>query len=149
MAIMRHSYRNPWRELDQITNRLGRVFDGSDFPTPSGRGDWLPPVDVEETEEELVLTAELPGMRQDEIDIELENNILTIKGERTVEREDEREHRFHLWERRHGSFQRSFTLPRTVDAEAISADYEDGLLVIRMPKAPEARGRRIRIGSGS
>lgn len=150
MAITRYSYRNPWRELDEITNRLGRVFNGGDFPTPSSTGSWMPAVNVEETPNELFLTAELAGMTPDDVEIDLENNILTIRGERSQERDETAEdRRYHLWERSYGSFQRSFTLPRTVDAESISADFENGLLRIRMPKAPEAKSRRIEIGSGS
>lgn len=144
MAIARYSSRNPWRELDHLTNRLGRMFD-SDLPTPSSGGDWLPAVDVEETPDELLLTAELPGLNRDNVEIELENNILTVRGERSETRTGE-ERRYHLWERRYGSFQRSFTLPRTVSAENISAEFEDGLLRVHMPKAAEAKGRRIEIG---
>jgi len=146
MAIVRYANRNPWRELDQLTNRLGKIFD-NDWPTPSTTGDWVPAVDVEETPEELVLTAELPGLERKDVEIELENNILSIRGERAEQRSSE-ERRFHLWERRFGSFQRSFTLPRTVSAEGITADFEHGLLRIHMPKAAEAKGRRIEIGEG-
>lgn len=150
MAITRYTYRNPWRDLDQLTNRLSRAFeDGFDFPTPSSGGDWLPAVNVEESAEELLLTAELPGMSREDVEIELENNILTIRGERAEERTEGEEKRYHLWERRYGSFQRSFTLPRTVDAEGISADFENGLLRVHMPKAPEAKGRRIEIGEAT
>lgn len=149
MAITRYSSaRNPWRELDQLTNRLSRVFS-DEFPTPASDGDWLPAVNVEESQEELILTAELPGMRREDIEIELENNVLTIRGQRQEERTEGEERRYHLWERRYGSFQRSFTLPRTVNGKQISAEYENGLLRVRMPKAPEARGRRIEIGSGN
>lgn len=147
MAITRYTSRNPWRELDQLTNRLGRMFD-TDWPTPSSGGDWMPAVNVEESQDELLLTAELPGMTDDDVEIELENNILTIRGERTEERSDG-ERRFHLWERRYGSFQRSFTLPRTVQADGISAEFENGLLRVHMPKAPEAKGRRIEIAAGA
>lgn len=148
MAITRYTYRNPWSELDALTNRLSRAF-GNDFPTPSSGGDWMPAVNVEETREELVLTAELPGMKRDDVEIEVENNILTIRGERTEERTEGEEKKYHLWERHYGSFQRSFTLPRTVRSDEISADYENGLLRIRMPKAAEAQTRRIEIGARS
>ena len=149
MAITRYTYRNPWSELDALTNRLSRAFGTNDFPTPSSGGDWMPAVNVEETTDELVLTAELPGMTRDDVEIEVENNILTIRGERREERTEGEEKRYHLWERHYGSFQRSFTLPRTVRADDISADYENGLLKIRMPKAAEARTRKIEIGSSS
>jgi HSP20 family protein len=149
MAITRYTYRNPWAELDQFTNRLSRALGGGEFPTPSSGGDWMPAVNVEETRDELVLTAELPGMAREDVNIEVENNILTISGERSEERTEGEEKRYHLWERHYGSFQRSFTLPRTVQPEQITADFEHGLLRIRMPKAAEAKTRRIEISSRS
>jgi HSP20 family protein len=150
MAIMRRNL--PWpaglQELEEMTNRLSRAFD--DFPGATDRpqrSSWLPAVNVEETKDEMVLTAELPGMRQEDVEIELENNVLTISGNKQSEREEQEERRYHLWERRWGSFQRSFTLPRTVDAESIEATFQEGVLTIRMPKVPEAKGRRIEIRS--
>lgn len=141
MALVRM---NPWRELDTLTNRLGRVFD--DFPTPTEGGNWIPAVNVEETAESLLLTAELPGMKVDDIELEVENNVLTLRGEKTDVREEGAESKkYHLWERRYGSFQRSFTLPRTVRPEAIEAEFEDGVLHVRLPKSPEAKGRRIAV----
>ena len=146
MAITRWTNRNPWRELDALSNRLGLVFDDA-MPTPASSGAWLPAVNVEETPEELVLTAELPGLTDDDIEIELENSVLTIRGEKTAERhEGDESKKYHVWERSYGSFQRSFTLPRTVAADKIAADFENGVLHVRMPKAPEAKGRRIAIG---
>lgn len=146
MALTRYSTRNPtlspWDELDQLTDRLSRVFG---TPTPRN-GSWMPAVNVEETTDELVLTAEMPGMSHEDIEIELENNILSISGEKQETRDEkDEERRFHLWERRYGSFQRSFTLPRTVNADDISARFQDGILHIRMPKVPEAKGRKIEI----
>ena len=157
MAITRYTHTNPWRELDQLTGRLSRMFEGHNgYPTPSSSGTWIPAVSVEETENELILTAELPGMKPEDVDVQLENNILTIRGQRQEERTEEGEgRRYHLWERSYGSFERSFTLPRTVKGDDISAEFEDGLLQVRMPKAPEARSRRIevsgskRVGEGS
>ena len=145
MAITRFTYRNPWQELDQLTSRLGHLVND---PTPNGT--WVPAVNVEESGDELLLTAELPGMSRDQIDIEVENNRLTIRGEKAVERnEGEEGAKYHVWERRYGSFARSFTLPRTVRADEIAADYEQGVLTIRMPKAPEAKSRKIEIGQGA
>lgn len=145
MAITRYSYRSPWQELDQLTSRLSQVF-GSDMPMSANGGNWAPPVNVEETSDELLLTAEVPGMTAEDIDIEIENNILTIRGEKSFERtEGEDDKRYHVWERRYGSFQRSFTLPRTVRGEEIKAEYQNGLLTIRMPKAPEAKSRKIEV----
>jgi HSP20 family protein len=149
MAITPYRTRtvSPWRELDEMTNRLNRMFDDGVTSAGEGRSAWMPAVNVEETRDALLLSAELPGMKQEDVEIELENNVLTLSGQkeesRTAGGEDDR--RFHLWERRWGSFQRSFTLPRTVKADEISATYQDGVLQIHMPKAPEARGRRIEI----
>ncbi|HSM04066.1 MAG TPA: Hsp20/alpha crystallin family protein [Longimicrobiales bacterium] len=148
MALARMTYRNPWRELDSLTNRLGEMF--GDFPTPSESGNWLPAVNVEETAEELLLTAELPGMTTDDIELELENNILTLRGEKNdVRRENDEGRRHHLWERRYGTFQRSFTLPRTVKADDIDAEFVDGVLHVRLPKVAEAKSRRISVRSSA
>jgi HSP20 family protein len=105
---------------------------------------WTPAVNVEETKEELKLTAELPGMDIDDIEIEVENNLLSLRGEKREEEELENR-KFHVWERTYGSFERSFTLPRTVKSEEISAHFRDGILHVHMPKAPEAKSRKIAI----
>ena len=150
MAITRYtrgkSQANPWREFDELTSRLGRAFDDSWFQAPTHKG-WMPAVNVEEKKDEVVLTAELPGLGDEDVEIELENNILTIRGEKREEREEgDEESRYHLWERRYGSFQRSFTVPRTVKPDDINAAFEDGILTVHMPKVPEAKGRKISIG---
>lgn len=153
MAITRYTRRtptySPWRELEEASSRLARFFDDTPMG-PANGGVLMPAVNVEESKDELILTAELPGMGRDDIQIDLENNVLTISGEKSEERtEGSEERRYHVWERRYGSFQRSFTLPRTVSADDISASFEHGVLTIRMPKAPEAKGRRIEIGAVS
>jgi HSP20 family protein len=142
----------PWQEFDEMTNRLQRLFGeralGDRFFGEAGDGTtWLPAVNVEETRDEVLLTAELPGMRREDVNIELENNVLTLSGrkEETREEPSDEDRRYHVWERRWGSFQRSFTLPRTVDAEGISATFQEGVLSVRMPKVPEAKGRKIEI----
>ena len=147
MTITRYSFRNRLQELDQLANRFGRVFSG-DVQSPANSSDWLPAVNVVESSEELVLTAEVPGMTRDDIDIELKNNVITISGEtmHDVNQGDD-ERRYHVWERRFGSFQRSFTLPRTVLPEDIVAEYLDGILTVLVPKTPEAKSRRIEIGT--
>lgn len=147
MALMRMSYRNPWRELDSLSTRLNRMFD--DYPTPTETGSWLPAVNVEENADELLLTAELPGMGLDDIELELENNVLTLRGEKNEVAREGDEKRYHLWERRFGSFQRSFTLPRTVVADDIEAEFRDGVLHVRLPKVAEAKSRRITIKAGT
>lgn len=145
MAITRWTNRNPWRELDALSNRLALAFDDN-FPTPSTSGSWMPAVNVEETADELVLTAELPGLTHENVELEVENNILTLRGEKSeVRQEGDESRKFHLWERSYGSFQRSFTLPRTVSADKISAEFDNGVLHVRMPKVAEAKSRRIDI----
>lgn len=151
MAIMRYRTRNlsPWQELDEMTNRLSRIFNEGVTAEPADGTNWYPAVNVEESRDELVLTAELPGMRREDVEIELENNVLSLTGRKEQVREEsaDQERRYHLWERRWGSFQRSFTLPRTVMADEISATFQDGVLHVRMPKVPEAKGRKIEIAS--
>ncbi len=149
MAITRYrtrSWPTAWQELEEMTNRLNRAFGDAGL-TEDGGASWIPAVNVEETTEELVLTAELPGMRREDVEIELENSVLTIRGTKEHRREEEEGRRYHLWERRWGSFQRSFTLPRTVTADGIRASFEDGVLHVHMPKVPEAKSRRIEISA--
>ena len=150
MAITRYTMRNParssWRDLEEVSNRLAQLFDDSPLSTGTNGGTWIPAVNVEETADSLFLTAELPGLTEGEVSIELENNVLTIGGEKSEERtEGDEERKYHLWERRYGSFQRSFTLPRTVKADDIRAHFDHGILKILLPKVPEAKGRKIEI----
>lgn len=149
MAIIKYPFRTPayapWRELDEMSNRLARLFDEMTFRRGNG-GMWTPPVTVAETSDELIFTAELPGLSEENVTIELENDVLTISGEKTEERtEGEEERNYHLWERVYGSFRRSFTLPRAVAADQATARFDKGVLEIRLPKAPEAKGRKIQI----
>lgn len=150
MAIARYTRAPgfaPWRDLEEVSNRLARLFDeGGTLSTGTNGGSWIPAVNVEESADELTLTAELPGMTEDQISIEMENNVLTISGEKVEQRtEGDEERRYHLWERRYGSFQRSFTLPRTVQADGIRATYDNGVLRVHLPKAAEAKGRKIAV----
>lgn len=105
----------------------------------------MPETDVTETETEIRVTMDLPGLKADDIDIELENNVLTISGQRREETE-ENEGRFQLAERRWGEFSRSFVLPREVEGDRINATYKDGVLTVTIPKAESARRRRIEVG---
>ena len=148
MAISRYTRRSPvfspWLELEDMSSRLNRLFSEPGSGEASRRVVWSPAVNVEETKEELRLTAELPGMDLDDIELEVENNVLSLRGEKKEEEERE-DRKFHVWERCYGSFERSFTLPRTVKAEEISAHFRDGILHVTMPKAPEAKTRKISI----
>lgn len=137
-----------WPDVGLFSNRLSRILgDAWDATGPAGA--WIPAVDVEEAADELLLTAELPGMLEEDINIDIETNILTIRGEKREAREEADEgHRYHVRERRHGSFHRAFTLPWSVEADAIGAEFEGGVLTVRLPKAPEAKSRAIEIASG-
>jgi HSP20 family protein len=154
MAITRYRVRNPvfspFRDLEEVSNRLARLFEESPVSTGTNGGTWMPAVNVEETKTELILSAELPGLEEDDISIELENNVLSISGEKSEERtEGDEERRYHLWERSYGAFQRSFTLPRTVKADDIRAVFDKGILRISLPKQEEAQGRKIAIERAS
>ena len=106
---------------------------------------WVPPVDIYQTgDQELVLKAELPDMAREDIDITVENFVLTIKGEKKLAG-DVKEEQFHHMERSYGSFSRSFSLPRTVDASKVSADYKNGVLTVRLPLREEAKPRQIKV----
>jgi HSP20 family protein len=137
--VRRSPLTSPWLEVEGMTNRLNRFFGDT-----NGSGEaWDLSVNVEETPDELLLTAEVPGLAIEDIEIEVENNVLTVTGEKKEEREESDDRRYHLWERRYGSFKRTFTLPRTVKTEEITAFAKDGILSVRMPKAPEAKSRKI------
>ena len=146
MPIMKYTFppaiSSPWRDLERVQNRLAGFFD-----TPSAGGQsWTPAVNVSETKDTLELTAELPGVLQDNLSIELENDLLTISGEKTEQvMEGDEERRYHVSERGNGSFRRSFSLPRTISHDDIAATFENGVLSILLPKAPEAKGRTIEI----
>jgi len=108
-------------------------------------GAWMPPVDIYSTgEHELVIKAEIPGMNKDDIDITVENFVLTIKGEKKLSTEV-REDQFHRVERRYGTFSRSFSLPQTVDPNKVSAEYKQGVLTVRLPLREEAKPRSIKV----
>ena len=138
MAIIRW---DPFREMTQVQNQLNRLVD----QVWGGRQEsWLPAVDVFDKQDAVVLKAELPGMDPDEIQIEVEDNVLTIKGERRFE-ETVDEERYYRVERRFGSFQRSLALPQGVKADEIGASYEDGILVVTVPKVEEEKPKRIEV----
>lgn len=150
MAMERSSTRPfelaPWRALDELQDRLRRWAFG-EFVPPSALGEmiaWTPAVEMAETDDKLLLSVELPGMKRDDVQVTLDDGVLTIRGEKKEEQE-KKEKRYHLWERRYGTFERSFTLPRSVDPQGIKAKFEDGVLKIEMPKSRQARGQRINV----
>ena len=149
MAIIKYPFRtptySPWREFDEVSNRLATLFDDFSLRRTDG-GMWTPPVTASETADELVFTIELPGLSEEHVTVQLENDVLTVSGEKTEERtEGDDERKYHVWERSYGSFRRSFSLPRAVDAAKATARFDKGVLQIRLPKAAEAKDRKIEI----
>jgi HSP20 family protein len=146
MAVVRWE---PFRELAALQNEMSRWMSGLSGPTGAGNGSsssWLPAVDVWETEKELVLSFDLPGVDEDKIAIELDDSVLTVSGERERTDEHSSEH-FYRFERRYGQFARSVTLPSGVNEDDVKADFKNGVLEIRVPKPEEPKPRRIEIGS--
>ncbi|HOT22999.1 MAG TPA: Hsp20/alpha crystallin family protein [Thermoleophilia bacterium] len=138
MAIIRW---DPFREMTQVQDQVSRLFD----QVWGGRQEsWLPAVDVFDQKDAVVVKAELAGMDPNDIQIEVEDNVLTIKGERRFEEKVDDE-RYYRVERRYGSFQRALALPQGVKADEISAAYEDGILTVTVPKAEEEKPKRIEV----
>ena len=131
-----------------LRREIDRIFDDTFFGRGTG-ANWNPAVDIRETPKELRLDVELPGIREEDIEIEIENGTLTIRGEKSAERKEGEEGRFHLVERTYGSFQRSFQLPQGVDEKQIQADFDKGVLHISIPKAALPQPRRIEIGGAA
>ena len=118
------------------------------FTEPSGRP-WVPPVDIQETEHELILKADVPDVEMKDIDVHMENGTLTLRGERKFEANQSEAHKtqggWHRVERSYGTFERAFTLPDTVNAEAVKADYKNGVLTVTLPKKEIAKPRQIKV----
>jgi len=142
----------PFREFATLQDRMNRLFRES--YNDAGRDESLttsnfaPAVDVYEDEHKVTLKIEVPGIDEKDIDVRVENNTLTVTGERKIEKE-EKEENYRRVERQYGSFTRSFTLPQTVDAENVSANYEKGVLKITLPKKAEAKPKQIKVNVGS
>lgn len=143
MALMK--WRSPSEELTRMERRMRQLF-GEPFRMELFTEDmgWVPAMEVAETDAAIEITAELPGMTPDAVDIHLENNVLTIRGEKKATREETEKERY-LFERFYGSFQRALALPTPVDEGQVSAEFTDGVLKIHLPKAPHAKGRKITI----
>jgi HSP20 family protein len=146
MALVRFE---PFRELAALQNEMGRWMSTLAGATTPGNGqssNWLPAVDVWETDNEVVLSFDLPGIPEDKITVELDDNVLTVSGERERTQEHTSE-RFYRFERRFGTFSRSVTLPAGVTESDIMANYKDGVLEVRVPKPEEQKPKRIRVGT--
>jgi len=145
MAIIRW---DPFRDLVSIRDKMNRLFE--DAVTQRGEekelvaSSWAPAVDIYEDESQLVLTAEVPGLNDKDVEIKIEDNVLSIQGERKLEKET-REENYHRIERAYGAFYRSFTLPNYIDQDKIKAEHENGVLKITMPKKAELKPRKVRI----
>lgn len=141
-------FRSPLADVAVLQNRLNSIF--SDFARPESEqeslamGNFIPPVDVYEDAQHLVLKLEVPGIKQEDLNVQVENQTLTIKGERKFEK-DEKEENFHRIERRYGSFARTFTLPQTVDTGAVKASYDHGVLTISLAKKEAAKPKQVKV----
>ena len=133
----------PFRDLMRLQDEVGRLFDERAYRSGESVG-WTPAVDIYEDEEGVTLRFELAGVDPKDVDVRFENGVLTLKGERKLEKEEKREN-YHRIERSYGTFTRSFTLPGTVDAEKIRAESKDGVLTIALPKKAEAKPRSIQV----
>jgi HSP20 family protein len=145
-------FRSPLADVAILQNRLNSIFN--DFARPESEqeslamGSFIPPVDIYEDAQQLVLKLEVPGIRQDDLDVRVENQTLTVKGERKFET-DEKEENFHRIERRYGSFTRSFTLPQTVDTGSVKASYDAGVLSVSLAKKEAAKPKQVKVEIGS
>ena len=140
---------DPWRNLSFLQDRINRIFWEA-FPEPRGEDDevtlgtWFPAVDIHENDEAIILQAELPGLKKEDIDIEVKENILTLKGERKHNNEV-KEQNYYRQERRSGKFHRSFTLPAFIDPEKVVASYKAGVLEVKIPRPEEQKPQQIDI----
>jgi HSP20 family protein len=148
MALVRW---DPIRELDALQGDMNRLFDRFFEGRPAngvGARRWIPPMDLVETGDHLVLRGDLPGLTEDDVDIEIKDNVLTVSGERKAEHENKGEG-YHRVERSFGRFSRSLSLPQGIDPERVDARFENGVLEVRIPKPAEAKPTRVQIGKGS
>jgi HSP20 family protein len=147
MAIVRW---DPFRDLVHLQDRMNRMFDesyrgrGNAGEDDWNLGSWAPPVDIFEREGTIVMKAELPGVDPKDVDVRVENNVLTLRGQRKLDEEVKKEN-YHRVERSYGTFTRSFTLPTVVDTDKIAAEYKDGVLRLTLPTKAEARPKQISI----
>ncbi len=150
MALVRW---DPVRDLDSLQSDMNRLFDRFFSTGSDGNGNgsvrrWIPPMDLVEGEDHLVLRADLPGMTEEDVAIEVKDRVLTVSGERKSESEEKGEG-FHRVERAFGRFSRSLSLPHGIDADAIAARFDNGVLEVTIPKPEETKPTRVAIGSGN
>ena len=143
MTLVRWS---PWRDIMSVQDEMNGLFNGLVSSRSASRGaeDWIPSVDISETDDGFIVTADVPGMSAESIKISVANNVLTLRGEKKNVRE-ETEENFHRVERVFGAFERTFSLPSGVEPENIRAKYKDGVLRVRLPKSKEAKPQEIKV----
>jgi len=134
----------PWQELENMNRQLSHLLDDNPLSTASEAGQWAPRVDIRETDDALLVQAELPGIDKKDVHLEVKDGVLTLSGERRYEK-DVNEENVHRVERVYGSFSRSFSLPRNVDANKVDANMKDGVLEVRLPKRESAKPKAIAI----
>jgi HSP20 family protein len=140
---------DPFRELEEMSERLNRLFTRPAIARSNGKelltvADWVPTVDISETDQEYLIRAELPEVKKEDVKVTLEDGVLTIQGERKHEKE-EKGKRFHRVERSYGSFVRSFTLPEEIDDGNVKAEFKDGMLNLHLPKSEKAKPKAIEV----
>src|SRR5215208_5147588 len=139
----------PFRELSSLQTEMNLLFNAAFDTSGGGNGGarrWAPAMDLLETDDHFVLRADLPGMTESDVNIELEDNVLTVSGERKAEHEEKREG-FYRVERTFGGFSRSLTLPKGIDADAVTVGFDNGVLEVRIPKPEQRKPRKITIGT--
>jgi len=142
MAIVRW---DPLKDLMTMHDRMNKIFDETLSKTAQGaHGDWLPPVDIYETESEIVILSELPGMKEEDMDIQVSDGVLSLKGEKKYPAEGDKDNYYRL-ERAYGKFSRSFAIPNTVDINSVKANLKDGLLKVTLQKKNEIQPRVIKV----
>ncbi len=146
MALIRW---DPFREISTLQERMNRLFSEVARRSPVAeeeiiQGAWIPPVDIFETGDSIVIKAELPGISKEDITLEVKENTLSIKGEKKFEK-DVKEESYHRVERSYGAFQRAFALPSTVQQDKVKAKFRDGILEVTLPKAEEAKPKQIKV----
>lgn len=149
MAIIRW---DPFRDMMTLRERMNRLFDetygSKEEETDIKTGVWSPAVDIHESDKNLVLTAELPGIKEEDVEVNIDGNTLSISGKREFEEEAKKDD-YHRIERSYGSFFRSFTLPSYIDQDKVKAEYDNGLLKVTMPKKPELKPKKVKVLKGA
>lgn len=144
MRLMKRGELSPLLEIDGFENRIRQLLGRGFWPEEGEVLGFRPAVELVETEEEYSLTAELPGVSPEDVELTVEEGVLTLKGEKKAERE-EKNPRYVTFERAYGAFERALALPRSVNTDAIQAEFKDGVMIVHLPKSQEAKGRRIEI----